>query len=200
VDAYGHQLSHGGSGQYSASTHGRGLRLSGGASSLYDGIKGIKVLDDDGNLVPEARQVLDLIAEANIILSVGHLTLQEIRVVVSYGKEIGMNKLILDHPHSSTMRIDIENQIELADLGCIVNHTYAQVSPRFHAISVGQLADNIRRLGPRRVVLSSDAGQIGNPTPAESMRIYVQLLLEEGISPDDIRVMLHENPGRMLYD
>jgi hypothetical protein len=38
-----------------------------------------------------------------------------------------------------------------------------------------------------------------NPLPAEGFRIMIQILLEGGIRPEEIRKMAQENPSRLLY-
>jgi hypothetical protein len=196
VDAYGHQVMRGGAGQYDNPA----LRVAGGLSKIYEGVKGIYILDEKDELLPEVKECLDLIAKANIIFCVGHLSLKEIWALVKEAPKMGIKKLLLDHPFSKTMQFPVETQVELAEAGCYINQPYAQISPRFHMVSVPDLAEAIRKIGVRRCVISSDTGQVANPPCPESIRIYVRLLLEEGFSPEDIKIMLHENPGWMIYE
>jgi hypothetical protein len=183
VDAYGHQVMRGGAGQYDNPA----LRVAGGLSKIYEGVKGIYILNEDDNLLPEVKECIDLIAKANIILCVGHLSLKEIWVLVKEAPKMGVKKF------------PVRTQVELAEAGCYINQPYAQVSPRFHMVAVPELADAIRQIGVKRCVISSDTGQVANPPCPESIRIYVRLLLEEGFGPEEIRIMLHENPGWMIY-
>jgi len=46
--------------------------------------------------------------------------------------------------------------------------------------------------------MSSDLGQIHNPSPVEGFRMFIQILLENGISEEQIKKMSYENPGRLL--
>ena len=151
-------------------------------------------------MLPEAKECLDLIAKANIILCVGHLTLKEDFALAKEAAKMGFKKIMMDHPFSKTLEFPVKDQVELADAGIIINQPFAQVSPRFHQVSVAELAGAIRKIGIRRCIISSDTGQVANPCTAESMRIYVRLLLEEGFTPEEIKVMLHENPGWLLYN
>jgi hypothetical protein len=57
---------------------------------------------------------------------------------------------------------------------------------------------NIRLVGPEDYILASDLGQVQNPVPSEGLRIYVMLLLERGLDVEDIRVMVKNNPERVL--
>ena len=67
-------------------------------------------------------------------------------------------------------------------------------------MSVEDFAAGLRRLGPENALISSDCGQLHNPTSIEAYRLTIQLLLEEGFSEDEIRRMFHENPARLLYE
>jgi hypothetical protein len=49
------------------------------------------------------------------------------------------------------------------------------------------------------VVISTDGGQPANPNPIELMRLYVQMLLEEGLSFEEVKTMLHDNPASFIY-
>jgi predicted metal-dependent phosphotriesterase family hydrolase len=48
------------------------------------------------------------------------------------------------------------------------------------------------------VVMDNDTGQLFNPSPGECMRVFVTLLLQQGISEDDIRTMLVKNTAEMI--
>jgi hypothetical protein len=60
-----------------------------------------------------------------------------------------------------------------------------------------KLAD-IRELGPENVVLTSDLGQPGRVTHAESFRIALAVLAKAGFSQAEIDVMTKRNPARFL--
>jgi len=73
------------------------------------------------------------------------------------------------------------------------------ITPKWYCVSVAELVSNMKTLGPDHIVLSSDLGQIHNPLPAEGLRGYIQILLEEGIPPDDIEKMFRHNTSSLLY-
>jgi hypothetical protein len=53
-------------------------------------------------------------------------------------------------------------------------------------------------VGPEHYILASDLGQVHNPSPAEGLRIYMMMLLERGISVDEISTMVKDNPKQIL--
>ena len=47
-------------------------------------------------------------------------------------------------------------------------------------------------------MLATDFGQLHHPIPPEGLRMFVQMLLEQGVSADDIRTMIVDNPASLL--
>ena len=70
--------------------------------------------------------------------------------------------------------------------------------PAWQSLSLQQMVASIRAIGPAHCALATDFGQLHHPVPPEGMRVFVQLLLEQGITPEDIRTMVAENPARLL--
>lgn len=196
VDARHHLQHYGQAGQYGAA-----MRAVGGVAKAYTQVAGITVVDDEGRFLPQVRDILELVAEANIALSCGHLSVPEIMLLIREAKAMGVKKVFVDHPNLFFMGpIPFEAQEEMARAGAYINCTFAELSPKWYSISVSQMAQQIRRLGPDNVLLSTDLGQPHNPPPAEGLRILIRLLLEEGLSAEHIKTMAHANPARLLYE
>lgn len=161
---------------------------------------GIPVLDESGKLLPVVYDILDLIAAKNLALSAGHLSVPEVDAVITAARERGIQRIFVDHPNLTFTRAPMEMQEKWARLGAYMVYCFAEISPKFYSLSVAEMVANIRRLGPDHVILASDTGQIANPPPAECLRIFVQLLLEAGMKPEEIRTMIQSNPAQLLYD
>ena len=58
--------------------------------------------------------------------------------------------------------------------------------------------EQIKALGPERVLLSTDLGQPTAPYPDEGLAIYAQKLLDAGISETAVRAMCVDNPRILL--
>ena len=56
----------------------------------------------------------------------------------------------------------------------------------------------IKNVGAEHCIMSTDFGQVYNPTPPEVLRIFIRAMRENGISDGEIRMMVNENPGKML--
>ena len=108
--------------------------------------------------------------------------------------------MIVDHPDIGFTKVPFDTQVQLTKMGVKMNYVAAEISPRFYCISPKERIKNIKELGVENVIISTDVGQVSNPNPIEMMRLYVQILLEEGLSVDEVKVMLHETPAAFLYE
>jgi Family of unknown function (DUF6282) len=178
--------------------HGKGLVIPGGLSQYTRSRPRIHIIGSDNSLSPEVREILRLVAEANVILNVGHTSFAEMDQLLLAARAAGVKKMVVDHPFFS--QLSLEQQEKLAARGALINYTAGELLPRWWRVKVEDFAAGIRRIGVARMVLSSDAGQLHNPAPVESLRVMVQLLLEEGFSTAQIRTMLHANPAKLLYE
>lgn len=166
---------------------------------FYDEVPGISVLDQGGALLPDVTRILTLIADADVILCMGHLSYDELEAVVKEALRCGVKKVVIDHPHSDELRLSVEKQKKLVNLGAKMNYVFGEISSKWSHISVPEFVKHVREVGPENIVLSSDCGQLHNPLPAESLRVLVQMFLEEGVHPEDIHRMLVANSSALLY-
>jgi hypothetical protein len=56
----------------------------------------------------------------------------------------------------------------------------------------------VKKVGPEHTILSNDFGQVHHSPPHEGMRIFIRMMPELGISPQEIELMVKRNPGRLL--
>ena len=181
----------------SVGQHGKGLTIVGGISDYALKKPRINLLDANGKLSDELKEVIQLVADAGIILNLGHISYEEMQAVVQQAKRQNVKKIVCDHPFFSYL--DTAKQIALADEGVWINYTAGELFPRWWRVSIADFAAAIRQVGINRSVISSDCGQLHNPPMVEALRITCQLLLEEGFSSDEIRTLLHRNPEILLY-
>jgi len=160
--------------------------------------KGISVLDDTGALRGEATEILGLIAEADICLSTGHLSPKEIRVLVPAARRAGVKKILITHPDLGLSGITQEDQKALAAEGAVLEKDLIAMMPAWQSLDLEGMAKSIREIGVEHCVLGTDFGQLHHPMPAEGLRMFVQMLLERGFSPEELRTMVVSNPARLL--
>jgi len=192
IDSTNHEVVTGSVGQ-----HGKGLTIKGGISSYAARQPRIYLLDKNDEPLPELTEIIQQISDADIILNLGHTSFKEMMVVSERAKAQGAKRIVCDHPFF--LRLSLDQQLAIADRGVWMNFTAGEILPRWWRASIGDFAQAIRAIGVKRSVLSTDCGQLHNPPMVEALRLMCQLLLEEGFSMEEIRVMLHHNPAALLY-
>lgn len=159
----------------------------------------VRVVGDDHAVVPDLAEILALIAEADIILAMGHLSVPEIKTVAAAALSAGVRKVLVNHPELWLIGMSIEDQRELAVKGVMMEVCVRSVTAPGHAeLSPRVLADRIAAVGAAHVVMATDYGQVDSPPAPEGMRWYIERMLECGISADDIKRMTKINPSRLL--
>jgi hypothetical protein len=188
VDAANHAATFGSTGAYDKQT----------SAVARAGDAGIRIVDEDGRLVPEVYEVLDLIAERNVILGTCHLSPQEIHTLVPAAFERGVQKVLITHPFFKVPGLQLDDVRTLADMGAYAEFGYCTVSPMWGHAPLTRIVEAIRAIGPERAVLMSDTGQRHNPMPAESLRVFAQSVHESGIDEDAVERMIKQNPWDLL--
>ncbi|MBU1206340.1 MAG: hypothetical protein KKH04_05365 [Proteobacteria bacterium] len=79
-----------------------------------------------------------------------------------------------------------------------MEYVYSSLSPAWHTITIEEMVNKIRKVGPERCILSSDLGQMHNPTPVVGLRVLYMLFLEKGFSEAEIATMCNKNPSKLL--
>jgi hypothetical protein len=152
---------------------------------------GITILKE-GKLKEPVHEVLDLIAENNLILATGHLSKTEIFALVSAARDHKVKKIVCTHPTFSSIAFTKEEQKELIDMGAYMEECFGCITPDY-GITWEEIYEHIRYLGVEKVILSSDLGQKTNPFPDEGMITFVKNLAENGFTESEIRRMTVEN-------
>ena len=157
------------------------------------------VLDDNGRLLDEVKFILDMIAEADIVLSGGHLHISEIFPLFEEAKKRGVKKLLVNHP-SYLIDATEDEMRELVTMGAYLEHSMCMFVPgsKFHFYSPKNL-DNLIKAGTvDRTILGSDLGQVGNPTPIEGFKNVIATCLDLNYSQTDIKKMISGNASDLL--
>ncbi|MCP8310915.1 MAG: DUF6282 family protein, partial [Candidatus Methylarchaceae archaeon HK01M] len=163
---------------------------------LYPLERGITPLDKNGEILPEMKEVLKLIAKANIVLATGHCSTEETKILVKEAFSQGVQKIIVTHPDFEVVNMPIEDQKKLARMGAFIERTILPITPSWNTLTVKELIERFKEIRPETTVISTDLGQINNPTPIEGYRLFIQILLENGLPAEDIKKMSHENPRK----
>ncbi|UQU64797.1 DUF6282 family protein [Couchioplanes caeruleus] len=151
----------------------------------------IDVLDPGGDVVPELRQVLTLIARHDMVLATGHLSGPEIVAVVEAAAEAGVRRIVVTHPEFTSQQLPVDVQCALAERGALMERCFT--TPHSGKITWELLYDHIRRVGPGHSILSSDLGQPFNPPVEDGLALMADRLLANGFTEDEVRRMAVDN-------
>lgn len=163
--------------------------------------KGISLLDENGKLVTAVHDIFDIVKSENMILSTGHIGLQEIMTVVREARDAGVKRICVNHAENYNTRIPVKMQVELAEMGAYIEHCFNCCMPVYYEegkLDPAEIAHNCKEVGAAQSVLSTDFGQPYNPCPSDGMRFYVETMLKQGIGGREIEVMIKENPTYLL--
>ena len=58
--------------------------------------------------------------------------------------------------------------------------------------------ESVRRVGPERIVLSTDLGQTINPPVADGFAMFAQKMLDAGFTRAEVRRMAVTNPANLV--
>lgn len=151
----------------------------------------VEPLAEDGSLRTETLQVLDLIAKHDLTLATGHLHAAESAAVVPAALERGVRRIVITHPEFTSQRMALDRQVELAAQGALLERCLT--TPLTGKVDWDLWFSNIRSAGPEHSVISSDLGQPFNPPVEDGLAIAADLLLREGFTDEEVRIMTVHN-------
>lgn len=165
----------------------------------FDKVGGITCIND-GEVVPELVKILKLIKEYDVILGTGHLSPEEIFIVVKKAKEIGIDKIVITHPEFWIVGMTHEDQIKIVkEYNVYLERCYAQ--PMGGGVYKSNLQDNldiIKKVGYKNIIVDTDGGQVENPNWEVAFNEYATYLIENGITKDELEIMTVKNAGKLL--
>ena len=158
------------------------------------------VVAKGGKLVPEAEEIINLLAEnKHIILATGHISPEESLILIGDAKKAGVEKIIVTHVNAPLIGATLEEQKEMARKGAYLEYSWCNCTPFFDRQDPAELVTGIKEIGAEHIVITTDLGQpFVNPSPAEGMANFIACLLEKGVSKDEVDLMARKNPAKLL--
>lgn len=155
-----------------------------------------EIFDENGKLTAATISVLEIIAKHNMILATSHISHEECFALVKEAAARGVKNIIITHVDFPTTFYTIQEQLELSGYGAVMEHCYTTWATK--KIDLNISIEQIKALGPDRVIISTDLGQKTSIYPDQGMAEYGKKLLEAGIKEDDIRKMFVLNQRKLL--
>lgn len=164
------------------------------------GFHGGLVCVENGHVTSSVREVLKLVREYDAVLGTGHLDAQESLILIDTAKNMGINRILVDHPEYWVTEMNMEQQIKLVrDYDVCIGRYYAQPMQdgSFH-VNLPENLEAYRKIGYKNMIISTDGGQLANPHWEDALRTYMQYFADQGVPVEHINYMAKELPAKLL--
>ncbi len=168
----------------------------------------------------ELDEILSLIAEnPDVYLITGHVSEDEAIRLVDLAVEYNIKRTVISSAVTKISRLD--NLLKMVNSGAFIEFTLAAFThttsiPKTHyyvekeyasideGMSTGpsggvkHAAELIQKLGIENCIIATDFGVYTLPEPVEGLREFIACLLDLGLSSEEIRMLVKENPEKLL--
>ena len=151
-----------------------------------------------GQLLPETKAVIAVIARHGLVLATGHVSAAEGLLLLREGRQQGVAHLVVTHAMNAPISMDVPQMQEAARMGAFIEFAGSTMANAAAAARVDRYADAIRKVGPQFCILSSDLGQAGNPLPPDGFADFLVAMRAKGFTQQEIDTMSKTNPARLL--
>jgi hypothetical protein len=152
----------------------------------------------NGELLPEVKQVIAIIARYNLVLETGHNHPSEILAMIREAKEAGVKHIVVTHAMINPIHMDIAQMKEAASMGAYIEFVYNGLIGPYKEFSFDDYAKSIHAIGADHAILASDLGQVVNPNHTDGLKSFYAGLLKAGVSQSEIDTMARTNPAKVL--
>jgi hypothetical protein len=152
----------------------------------------------DGDLVPEVKQVIALIAKHGLVLATGHSAPAEALMILREARRQGARRMVVTHAMNAPVLMSVAQMQEAAKEGAFIEFVGGSLASADAGARLDRFAEAIRRIGPEFCILSSDLGQAGNALPPEGFGAFLAAMRAKGFSEPDVDRMSKQNPARLL--
>jgi hypothetical protein len=152
----------------------------------------------NGELLPETRAVISVIAKHGLVLATGHVSSQEGLMLLREGRRQGVEHMVVTHGMNAPISMDVSQMQEAAKQGAFIEFAGSSLANPDAAARIDRYADAIRKVGPEFSILSSDLGQKANALPPDGYAAFLLALRARGFTEQELDRMSKQNPARLL--
>ena len=162
--------------------------------------KAIYLLDDNGQLRPEVKDIVAMCKDYDVALHTGHISQPERHAVAKEAYAQGFKKMVFSHPDSASTKGTYEEILEMAALGCYVELVVNGMMPNYQRVSTAHFANIIQAVGADKVVIDTDYFPSFDYLPCipDMLRMLYGCLLTKGVSFEQMETITRESPAALL--
>ncbi len=148
----------------------------------------------NGELLPEVKQVLSIVARHGLVIASGHIAPEEALMLFREARRQGVQHMIATHAMDLAGRMTLEQMQQAAKLGAFIEFDMRNVLE-------GGRVDAIRTLGPQVCFLTefwTRAGTASEYASLEGIGAFAEAMRARGFSDADLDLLFKVNPARIL--
>ena len=159
---------------------------------------GLRITNADGRVRTEVAECLAVAAEHEMVVCTGHVSPTESIALADRAKDYGIDEVVFSHPDSHSVGATREEIRDMVQLGCVCEFCALGTLPAFQRISPTTAMEIIAEISAERAILTTDYFFEWAPPASETLRMLIGTFLQEGMSSEDVRMMVTDNPRRLL--
>jgi Family of unknown function (DUF6282) len=152
----------------------------------------------NGELLPEVKEVVALIAKHRLVLATGHIAPEEALSLLDEARRQRVQHMVVTHAMNEPVLMTIPQMQQAAKYGAFIEFVGGSLATADANARMDRFADAIRKIGPESCILSSDLGQKGNALPPDGFAAFITALRTRGFSEQETDTMSKRNPARLL--
>ena len=152
----------------------------------------------NGELLPETKAVIAVIAKHGLVLATGHVSPAEALLMLREGRRQGVSRMVVTHAMNPPVSMDVSQMREAAAEGAFIEFVGGSLATPDAPARMERFADAIRKVGPEFCVLSSDLGQKANALPTDGFAAFLLAMRARGFTEQEVDRMSKQNPARLL--
>ncbi len=148
----------------------------------------------NGELLPEVKQVIAIIAKHGLTLASGHVLAEEALMIFREAKRQGVQHMIATHAFDLAGKMTVEQMQEAAKLGVFIEFDYRNTLE-------GGRTDAIRKVGPQFSFLSEFWTKVSAPKEyggLEGVGAFAEAMRGHGFTDRELDLMFKDNPAKAL--
>ncbi len=152
----------------------------------------------DGELLPETKAVIAVIARRNLVMATGHNSAEDDLLLIRESRAQGVRHMVVTHAMVAPIHMALPQMREAAQMGAYIEFTYNGLIGKGKEFDFADYARAIRYVGVDHCILSSDMGQPGNPLHPDGLVAFFKGMREQGFTQAEIDQMAKRNPALLL--
>ena len=152
----------------------------------------------DGQLLPETKAVIAMIAKHSLVMATGHNRAEENLLLIQEAMAQGVKSVVVTHAMVEPIHMTVPQMQQAAKMGAYIEFTYNGLIGNSKEFEISDYAKAIKAIGVDHCILSSDMGQPANPLHPDALVSFMKGMREQGFSQAEVDRMTKVNPALLI--